>query len=278
MKKILFPTDFSSAADAAFTYAIFLADKMDATIHCLHVYNLTHAADMLAPSDIIAAIQEEEEDRALEQMEVYHRRIEEEAGKEIQIKPVLKAGFAADAIGEVCKTLKPDLVVMGTKGVTNALDKMLGSVTTAVIQTTAVPLLAIPESAIYSPIKRIAYATDFREKDHEVSARLGGLASSLDASVIAVHVASPGEANFTEEDHIKLLELYRKETGLADLDLQQVEGKDTADALAGYMELQQVDVLALSTHRRSFLDRLFHRSLTRRLALYASKPLLVFHS
>lgn len=277
MKKILFPTDFSQVADEAFTYALYLASKMDATIHCLHVYNLTHTADMLAPADIIVAIQEEEEERALEQMQTYFRRIEEDAGKSVKVKPLLKAGFAADAIASACREVKPDLVVMGTKGATNALDKMLGSVTSTVISDTEVPVLAIPEKVVYQPIKRIAYATDFKEKDHEVSARLGELTRSLEAEAIAVHVRKQGPG-FSAEEEQQLRDLYRREADLPDLHLEQVEGEDTADALAAFMEAHQVDVLALSTHRRSFIDRLFHRSVTRRLALYARKPLLVFHS
>ncbi len=37
INKILFPTDFSACAQNAFQHALTLADKMDASIHLLHV-------------------------------------------------------------------------------------------------------------------------------------------------------------------------------------------------------------------------------------------------
>jgi len=278
MKKILFPTDFSETADGAFTYALFMADQLDATIYCLHVYSLAHTADMLAPAEIITSLQDEEEEWALEKMEAYHRRIEAETEKEISIKPLLKPGFAADGIAEACRSLEPDLLVMGTQGATNAIDKMLGSVTSQVIQESQVPVLAIPNGTHYTPINRIAYATDFQAKEEKAVGQLGEMARSLGASVAAVHVLKSDMELPAPDEEAQVENYYRAAMGMDSLQLFHLRHDDTAKGLAQFMEREHADVLATSTYHRGFFERLFHRSLTRQLALYAGKPLLVFHS
>lgn len=278
MKHILFPTDFSEAAEAAFTYALPLARSLGADIHCLHAYNLANTADWLAPVDIIASLQEEEEQRALEQMDAYHEQIKADARQQVTLKPILRAGFAADVVAQVCKELKPDLVVMGTKGATSPIDRMLGSITSQVINEIKCPILAVPESAVYSPVRSIAYATDFSEKNRQSISVLGDLAKAMQASVIAVTVIGGTDQEPDPGDQHALENTYRHDSGVDDLMLRFVRSDDVSEALASFMEDEGADILAASTFHRGFLKSLFHRSVTRRLALYAQKPLLVFHS
>jgi nucleotide-binding universal stress UspA family protein len=278
MKHILFPTDFSDAANAAFTYALPLARLLGAEIHCLHAYNLANTADWLAPAEILASLQEEEEQRALEQMDAYHEQMKADAEQQVVLSPILRAGFAADVVAQVCRELSPDLVVMGTKGATNPIDRMLGSITSQVMNDIEVPILAVPQTATYSPVRRIAYATDFSEKNRSSLSVLGDLSKALQASVIAVTVIGESDELPDTPDQSALENRYRQDSGVDDLMLRFLHASDVAEALASFMETEEAEILAASTQHRGFLKSLFHRSLTRRLALYAQKPLLVFHS
>ncbi|MEM9985743.1 MAG: universal stress protein [Bacteroidota bacterium] len=278
MKKILFPTDFSEPANEAFAYALHLASRWQAQIYYLHVYSLTHTADMLAPVDIIQAIQDEEEERALNSMEQCYLRIEEEAGKRIKLIPLLQAGFPGDAIAETAKKIKPDLIVMGTKGARNPIDRMLGSVTSSVIEQVDIPLLAIPEHTAFSAIKHIVYASDLKEKDHEMAVTLGSWVRALEAELAVLHIGKESEAALSAEAIESARQLYQAETGLEDLRFFYLRGKDSGEVMSQFIEQESIDILAVSTHRRSFFERLFHRGMTRKLALYGRKPLLVFHN
>ena len=278
MKKILFPTDFSEPANEAFAYALHLASRWQAQIYCLHVYSLTHTADMLAPADIIQAIQEEEEERALNSMEQYHLRIEEEAGKKVKLTPLLQAGFPADASSETSRRIKPDLIVMGTKGAHNPIDRMLGSVTSSVIEQVDIPLLAIPERTSFSAIKQVVYASDLKEKDHKVVVTLGNWARALEAELSVLHIGKESEPALDAEAIDSAQQLYQTETGFEGLKFFYLRGRDSGEVMSQFIEEESVDILAVSTHRRSFFNRLFHRGMTRKLALYGRKPLLVFHN
>ena len=52
MKNILFPTDFSEAANNAFVYALKLAEQFDAKITTLHVYELPKVRGTAMPNTI----------------------------------------------------------------------------------------------------------------------------------------------------------------------------------------------------------------------------------
>jgi nucleotide-binding universal stress UspA family protein len=278
MKKLLFPTDFSEAADTAFTYALPLARALGANIHCLHAYNLANTADWLAPSEMIVALQADEEQRALKQMATYHEQMKADAKQPVSLHPVLRVGFATDVVSQVCAEIDPFMVVMGTKGATSPIDRMLGSITSQVISNIKQPILAVPEQATYVPIRRIAYATNFTEKDRGAISVLGDLAKAMNASVVAVSVIDPSDAIPSLAETRSREAQYRQDTGVDDLLLHYVQAAEVSEALAQFMETEGAEVLAVTTEHRGFFESLFHQSLTRRLALYAHKPLLVCHS
>ena len=276
MTRILFPTDFSAAADHAFGFALLLAERMGAEVIFFHAYNLAASADMLAPAEIIQALQAEEEARALEHLRTYQARLQDGAHRSVPITPLLRTGYAAEAIAAVAVETQPDLIVMGTKGATHQLDAFLGSATTQVIQEVQVPVLAIPSQAPWASVQRIGLATDFKHESSINLARLGMVARALEAELHCVHVADldvlPNLDNLLE-----LEARYRKETAYERVHLHLLSDTQVAPALSQFVTDQQIDLLAVTTHRRSLFQRLFHKSLTRKLALEARIPLLAFH-
>jgi nucleotide-binding universal stress UspA family protein len=55
-------------------------------------------------------------------------------------------------------------------------------------------------------------------------------------------------------------------------------GSDVADSLEKYVKDNAIDALALTTHKRGMLTRLFNPSLARQMAIDTHLPLLVFHA
>ena len=277
MKKILFPTDFSTVADNAFTYALHVAEKLGAEIVFLHVYNLAAMEDLMAPVEFFEALMKQEDEQARKEMRRYEQRIQEEAGQAIPITPVIQPGFAAETITEYCRQASPDLVIMGTKGAHNRVDAFLGSVTTAVLDQVEVPVLAVPEGANFQQLARIAYATSFEERDETATRLLGDLSRTLEAEVVCVHVRVDQDRAKQGQDLQGLAEMYRQDMGLKSMKLYMLKDEPVAAGLSNFIEDKEVDLLAVATHRRGFLERLTHRSLTRELALHQQTPMLVFH-
>lgn len=276
MTRILFPTDFSPAAGHAFGYALMLAERLGAEILFFHAYSLTTSADMLAPVEIIQALRAAEENRALAYLEAYQAGIQAESQRAIAITPLLRTGYPAEAIVAVAEELKPDLIVMGTQGATHRLDVLLGSATTQVIQEAKVPVLAVPAQASWQAVHRIGLATDLKEGPSPHLIQLGHLARALAAEIHCVHIARDVAAPQLG-DLLAAERWYRQETGYERVHLHLVPDSQVAPALGRFMAEQQIDLLAVTTHRRSLLQRLLHPSLTRKLALESRIPLLAFH-
>ncbi|GAB4408198.1 MAG: universal stress protein [Bacteroidia bacterium] len=275
MLRILLPTDFSPTAGNAFAYAYAsqLAAQIEAEIVLIHAYSLIEEADLFTPEVEIRRLRASREAEAMQIFETYKQQLQQH-NLAVPLSVVLKHGYPMEVIGEACIELLPDLLVMGTKGGGNQLDVLLGSVTARVIQDVEVPVLAVPERAIYRGIGKIAYATDLETCDHDIAARVGQLAARLDAHIVCVHVGDKLPQHLGLEE---LRQIYQRDTGYDKLDLYLFPDDDVAAGLQTFIHSQDIDLLAVVAHRRSIMQRLFHQSLTRKLALTLDIPLLAYH-
>lgn len=267
MKKILFPTDFSETAINAFRYAVHLAEKLDAKIDVMSVYHLPISDAGRVPPDYIERMLREKQ----EQVEEHIRSFTNEAPPERLGTFRTDYGlFIAQEVVDAAQRNGYDLIVMGTKGEHNQLEKMLGSVTTRTMMQATCPVLAVPMGAHYQEIKNIAYATDFKPTDEHAVDQLLDFANLLSAAIHFVHInvhGHPGDL----EDQIELKEYPFKFT-----DFAVISNPSPLEGLDSYIKQKHIDLLALFIPQRRLWERLFHSSLTKRMTFHSKIPLLVF--
>lgn len=270
--KILCPIDLSEAAINAIEYAARLAKASAGCVSLLHTVPETvlitdegHTSDTLLQAE--GAIAERLEAQALQVRERFrvpcnftlsHESLSTAIGKRVQ-----KEGF--------------DLVLMGTEGASELRKFMFGSNTTQVMEKINSPVMVVPADFKYAEIKHLVYATNYQPGDDESIVELFRLADLLGANVTILHVGK----HYTSS-RLELFNAYQEfifEEFYYDFNLkvEQVIYDDVAEGLLEYMDEKEGDVLAMLTHHRSFFQELFHESLTRKMALLAEYPLLVFH-
>ncbi len=139
--RILCPTDFSPAADAAIDAAVAIAERFGARVELLHVW---------APP-VTAAL-----DAAIiptpEQIVAYTGALEESLAKAAARLPLPKdrvdrhlvQGIAWRDTIEFAEKKGFDLVVMSTHGRTGVAHFVMGSVTERVVRSAKVPVLVVP--------------------------------------------------------------------------------------------------------------------------------------
>src|SRR5699024_9761590 len=120
IKHILFPTDFSEAADNAFRYCLEFAKLWGAEISVLHIYSLPVIQDFSLP-DTLKGIYEDiyVEEFTNFQDEIPHlQKIVREMGiKELTINYILQEGHDIPSIIlEQQEKVNADILVMGTQG------------------------------------------------------------------------------------------------------------------------------------------------------------------
>lgn len=268
MKKILFPTDCSHAAENALKYALKLAEKFSYSIDILRVYQAPFRLDHDLPPEIIQARIEKEAQLIQGEVASFLKPYQSNCMGEVM---VINGTHFAQEIVNKAEEKGYDLIVMGMKGQRNVLDKMMGSVTTHTMRNAPCPVLAIPTEATFSPIESIAYATDLEPDDKHAVAQLMVWAGLLGAQVHFVHVETAPDIGVME-DRVRI-DNYPFEY----VDFTIVNNPSVPKGLAQYMQLKEIDVLALFAPQRGLWERLFHTSLTKKVAFQSEIPLLVFH-
>jgi nucleotide-binding universal stress UspA family protein len=269
MKKILFPTDFSPAAENAYGFAVSLALEMNAVIDVANVYHLPFIDAANVPAEYIDQMMEEKKNLIQGKLEKLAALAPD--GVRGEVLPIYGI-FVPQEIEDLAKERQYDLVVMGTRGADHSsLEKVIGSITTyTMMQVVTCPILAVPADARWKRIKRIAYAMDLKSNDEGISKQLLYLSQTLKADVMYLHV----KANLTQERESEAGLDFHAET---DSNITVVNSPTVMEGIDKFIVDNKVDILSLFIPQRRLWERLFHNSLTKRMTFHAKTPLLVFH-
>lgn len=268
MKKILFPTDFSPTAKNAFEYALQLAEDMGGIIDIMSIYHLPMIDASSIPPDYIDQMLQEKRTKTEEQLRLFVRQAPRNLIGKLKAEYGL---FISQEITDTARYGEYDLIIMGTKGIHNKVEKIMGSVTTNVMMQSNCPVLAIPEEASYKRIHEVAYASDFQPSDHLAIEQLMDFSNQLNANVHFVHVETNVPAGMVED----YFQVGTFPEGFSDFTV--VNNTSVVEGLDGYVQENEIDTLALFIPKRRLWERLFHNSLTKRMTFHTKVPLLVFH-
>jgi universal stress protein A len=142
LEHILVATDFSPCSDAALEYAIFLAGKVGAKLHVLHVWEVpvgigVESLQWVAlPDGGRASLTDFVRGEAEKELALLRDKLDKRG---LRLETHLVAGDAARVVIEKSKDY--DLLIMGTHGRTAVAHFLLGSVAERVVRKATVPVL-----------------------------------------------------------------------------------------------------------------------------------------
>src|SRR5690554_3165516 len=166
MQTILVPTDFSKNAFLAAQYAASLAQETGSKLQLYHVYIVLYSGfEEKGVSVTHVEWADQEANKAMESLVTTLR--EQYPGVNIEGECV--RGFMIDSLrGKLKREKGIDLIVMGTKGVTNVAESIFGSTTYEVLKKSPVPVLVIPGDTPDFSMQHVGFFSDFNE--HEIDA------------------------------------------------------------------------------------------------------------
>lgn len=274
MKRILFPTDYSETANNAFKYALQWADKENAQLFVLHVYDPPVISGHISPT-LVDGVHDRYNFNELEKIEEQSSTLKA-IQKELNcphVKVLLKVK-PGDLITEIKKTIKEhqiDQIVMGTDGSSSFQKKLLGTNTLKTISKVEVPVLSVPREAVYKELKNILYLTRFSPKEEKSLEALIKEAKEKNYTVICTHLRQTGYA-YSERYH-KWEEKYKDDPVTFTI---YAGGKSIYEGISEYIKKRTIDMVAIAHQPRSFFDRLFTNSITINLGKRLAVPLLVY--
>ncbi len=276
MKKILVPTDFSPNAVRAIDYAVQIAKLNQATIHIIHACDHLYALDMgyvLSKEDYNKKITVE----AFNKLEIIKKSIEET--EKVLVNTQLYSGAVNDTILVAAQEHNADLIIMGTLGISGIKDKIFGSQTAAIIGNSTVPVLAIPLEYDWSPPSKFLLAINHFDEVSEVLYPAFDLAKVFSAEVrltVFTDVGSVAASDYLEDAReISFAEeKLKKKYSNIDIKTEHLSGRNFEESINEYINSNQVDLLAMTTHKRSFIESIFNRSITRKMSYHSKVPIL----
>jgi nucleotide-binding universal stress UspA family protein len=276
MKTILFPTDFSVNALHAAEYAGMLAKCFKANVVLLNVHSLPVISEYQLPSEIdnlIKANQKKAEDD-LQDFAVRFMQITSIPAD--QVSQIAEFGFPNEKILETADTIQADMIVMGTKGANNLLDRWLGTHAQAVIKKANCPVWVIPNKAAINYPQNILYAADFKEDEVMATQKVLWFCTPFKAKCKVVHVHDYFELNVNNGVQEMVKYLYDEFENIDDVSFSNINRANIIEGLETYIKTHKPDVLAMAVSEKSFFEKLFDDSVTKHFVQESNLPMLIF--
>lgn len=142
IEKILIPTDFSEQSKVAVPYALDMANRYDAELHVIHVF------DEAALDPMFFSYSEKNAQEFFNEVEEgFEAEVESfldiPGELDVNLYPVLANGNPFVEIIRYAKEQDMDMVIIGTHGRTGLSHMLLGSVAEKVIRKAHCPVLAV---------------------------------------------------------------------------------------------------------------------------------------
>jgi nucleotide-binding universal stress UspA family protein len=288
-RQILAAIDFTEISEKAARIAFNIAYHLKAEFVIMHSYlsPLSYAVPIgdfypVNPTPLISP--KEVEQTANKNFKSFISKLAQSIGKEKwdEVNPsyIVKPGYANDDIIAYAKEHHPRLIVLG-RGGDKSWSESVGSVTADVMFSAPVPVLVIPEDVPdkrISDFKSILYATNFDAKDFSALDKLMGILRPFEMKLICAHIGQPDEYGWDLARLEGMKDILHKKYKEKEFECKLIMGNDVFKTLENYLENEDIDVLAITTHRRNIISRLFNPSLAKKMVFHTQTPILVFHA
>ena len=262
MRRVLVPTDFSSVSKNALIYGLNLYKNSETVFDVIHVYHPSF--DPVQPEILDSSLGLENVKR--ESMKSLIGSVEDLATQNnVVLDSKIEIGFTIEKLVELSKDY--DLIIMGSTGSDNLLNKIFGGISSDVAAKAECPVLLVPAKVKFKPLKKIIYACDFEGVDERILQKVVAFAKRYDASIRFVHIQNKDkEFKFTLSDDLDV-----------NYSVSIVEADSVREGISQYIKEENANIVIMATKHRSFWEKIIHKSHTKEFSLTTEVPLLVYH-
>lgn len=276
---LLIATDYSKCAAIAEEYAIQFAKKTNSSILFLHVFPppLSIPLDSFNPEKIEYNPLVYETKRLKEHITNILKSLNINE-KEISYNYLVREGNFENEVKQEAKESDVNFIFIGTHGASGLKEILFGSNAWKIIKNSKIPVFAIPSDALkFSKIKRIVFATEYREGEIPAINYLTRLAREFEAEVIVLHVSSHV---LSQEHERNLYDNFRKEAlaenQYKELDMHFIYNDNIIDGINNFCLRTKTNLLVISPEKLSFIEKIFNPSdnIAKKISYNTHIPLL----
>lgn len=294
IRQILATTDFSDESRAGVRYAVALAEKLNAAVALLHVFE---PPLRFAGMEAMALNREDFEVGKLVPV-LLKKLAESESRGDLRLTSSVRTGKPFHEITTAARESAADLVVIATHGYTGVDHVMLGSTAERVVRHAPCPVLTVPvritpertDAAPPFKLRKILVPIDFSIISLDALSWASFLAEQFGAELILLHVSE----KFPDIDYLLVDEVFKDMSlplaKLAEADLKwlaETRSQSTGVNMSAVVrdgrpfkeichvaETLSVDLIVLTTHGHTGLKRFWLGSTAERVVRRAHCPVL----
>jgi nucleotide-binding universal stress UspA family protein len=281
MIKVLVPFDFSQTAKFALNFATGLSTNYPGIeVTVLHVIESPIATGMGTMGGGLESVPEFE--NQIYFMELINTRkkqlkeLEEEYKNSIfDLKTKLIFGSVFKGISESIAAQSPDLIVMGSNGASGLDEVIVGSNTEKVVRTASCPVVTIKAETDVLKMKKVVFASDFRDSDDKVANRIKRIQAVFDAQFYFVVVNTPGNFETTRES-INRIRTFVQKHHFENIKAEVYNSLSEESGIIEFADDIDADLIAMTTHGRTGLLHLITGSIAEDVVNHSKRPVWTY--
>ncbi|MDX1461560.1 MAG: universal stress protein [Marinirhabdus sp.] len=259
MKNILVPIGSSENAVSNLQYAIDLAQEVDAYVYVISVFQELSKVGGLTKVNTI--IKEDTESRLDEVLSKVNKR-------DVTVIAHPLKGNVVETINRFHKHVPVDLMVLSPRSNSIREEVYLGNTSGKILKQTNIPILVVPEGAVFEQPKTILMA--FKNgsfKSKKMLEPLRKFAKHFGTEINVLHVSTPE----TNEEMAQVSESLEKLRS----NYTKTENATTFQAVLEHFQSHHPDMLCVVRRKRGFFKKLWEKNVVLKKEFHTSKPLLV---
>ncbi|MFS4467870.1 universal stress protein [Maribacter sp. 2210JD10-5] len=274
-KRVLLPTDYSKNALNAIRYALSLYKNVTCDFYFLNAFQASgYSLDSLMvaePGEKFYETAKRESQKGMERlMEVLRLHPENEKHT---FHTVCTFNSLLVAVEEVLKAKDIDIIIMGTKGITDSSNAILGTNTVGIMEkVTQSPVIAVPAGFSFSAPKEIVFPTDyktvFRRKELNYMFEIARLHGS---NIRVLHIEQT-ELSTGQENNKALLEEMMEGIAHSFHTLTKVK---VAQGIETFIQSRGSDMIAFLNRKHRFFSSILSNPLLKEIGYDSEIPILV---
>ncbi len=269
MERILLLTDFSEIARNAVMYAIDMFKHRDVQFYLLNAFDADFGG-----SPYLMQVKEGMAEESLEGLNLELSIIQKDFPG-VKIELISRFGTIVEVLldDDPEEAINPDLIVLGCRGRGVIENFLLGSNAFDIIKNVNIPMIIVPQNAVFRPIERIVFATDFKAIDQSIAGPVLELAKMYNSELLVL--------NILDIEKIDKIEIERQIASFFPDIKIKFFFKDTHDVfetICSFAEINGADLVALIRHNYSFFERLFNPSITKKMVRQPHFPMVILHA
>ncbi|APG65173.1 hypothetical protein LPB136_07360 [Tenacibaculum todarodis] len=274
MKKILIPTDFSDNAWFATKYVLNLFSSEECEFFFLHSTKI----GVSMASNISKKLTNVMRENAITDLKHLQERAEKVDSNSKHTFKISESGHDLEqAIEITIENHQIDLVVMGTKGASGLKEVLLGSNTINVInKINDCPVLAVPIMVDILMPEDIGFPSDFnRLYKSELLNPIKGMAKISNSIVRIMHINTEGELSAEQQKNLDALTMYLYRSNVKTSYHLMSNYADKTREIVDFIFDFDIDILAMIRYKHSFLEKLLHEPVIKKLGHHLEIPFLI---